>query len=119
MDETKRKSDFQISEDGILKFRYTAKAQDPSAIPPPDGELTSVETSLAQSGLQQAPAAPELSEAEHEPEPDESHAGYDPMYVDLEAIPEKEPEEEEPEAEPEDEPAEPEGEPEYIPSYEQ
>ncbi|XP_056160995.1 uncharacterized protein LOC130135556 [Syzygium oleosum] len=71
---------------------------------------------------QPAPAAPASSGAEHEPEPEESLAGDDPMDVDLEAIPEEEPKEEEPEAEPEDEPAEsaePEEEPEYILPYEQ
>ncbi|XP_056161866.1 uncharacterized protein LOC115665152 [Syzygium oleosum] len=105
---------------------HAGKAQDPSAIPPPDGELTSVETSLAQSGLQPAPAAPGSSGAEHEPEPEESLAGDDPMDVNLEAILEEEPDEEELEAEPEDEPedepaesAEPEEEPEYILPYEQ
>ncbi|XP_056160994.1 uncharacterized protein LOC130135555 [Syzygium oleosum] len=71
---------------------------------------------------QPAPAAPGSSGAEHEPEPEESLAGDDPMDVDLEAIPEEESEEEEPEAEPEDEPAEfaePEEEREYILPYEQ
>ncbi|XP_056176735.1 uncharacterized protein LOC115662022 [Syzygium oleosum] len=71
---------------------------------------------------QPAPAAPGSSGAEHEPEPEESLAGDNPMDVDLEAIPEEEPEEEEPEAEPKDEPAEsaePEEEPEYILPYEQ
>ncbi|XP_030439641.1 uncharacterized protein LOC115661535 [Syzygium oleosum] len=81
--------------------------------------MTSLETSLAQSGLQQAPAAPEPSGAEHEPEPKESQVGYDPMDVDLEAIPEEEPEEKEPKSDPEEPEDEPEEEPEHIPEYEQ
>ncbi|XP_056166366.1 uncharacterized protein LOC130137882 [Syzygium oleosum] len=86
--------------------------------------MTSLETSLAQSGLQQTPIAPEPSGDEHEPEPEESQAGYDPMDVDLEVIPEEEPKEEQPEAEPEEAPEdehedEPEEEPEHIPEYEQ
>ncbi|XP_030458811.1 uncharacterized protein LOC115679362 [Syzygium oleosum] len=100
---------------------------DPSAIPPPNREMTSLETSLAQSGLQPAPAAPkhaapEPSGAEHDLDPEESQAGYDPMDVDLEVIPEEEPEEEAPYEEPKKDPEmrpedAPEGEPEYEPEY--
>ncbi|XP_056162435.1 uncharacterized protein LOC130136254 [Syzygium oleosum] len=98
---------------------------DPSAIPPPDGEMTSLETSLAQSGHQHAPVAPEPTVAKPDPEPEESQAGYDPIDVHLEVIPEEDPEEEEedPEAKPEEAPevepeAEPEEEPEDVPEYE-
>ncbi|XP_056163780.1 uncharacterized protein LOC130137074 [Syzygium oleosum] len=71
---------------------------DPSAIPLPDGEMTSLKTSLAQSGHQPDPTVPEL-----DPESKESQARYDPMNVDLGVIPEEEPREDEPEDEPEDE----------------
>ncbi|XP_056171574.1 uncharacterized protein LOC130139172 [Syzygium oleosum] len=80
-------------------------------------------TSLAQSGHQAAPATPEPPLAEPDLELEESQAGYDPMDVDLEAIPEEELEEDEaPEKEPEDEhegePEDaPEGELEYVPEY--
>ncbi|XP_056159715.1 uncharacterized protein LOC130135194 [Syzygium oleosum] len=74
--------------------------------------MTSLETSLVQSGLQPAPAAPEPLGAEHDSEPEESQAGYDLMDVDLEA-PEDELEEELEDI-PEDEPW---YEPEYVPEY--
>ncbi|XP_030441945.1 uncharacterized protein LOC115664140 [Syzygium oleosum] len=81
--------------------------------------MTSLETSLAQSGHRPAPAAPEPSGAEHDPEPEESQAGYDPMDVDLGVIPEEEPREEDPEEEPEEVPEEePENEPEDKPEDE-
>ncbi|XP_056159964.1 uncharacterized protein LOC115677549 [Syzygium oleosum] len=76
---------------------------DPSAIPPPDSKMTSHETSLAQSGHQPAPAAPEPSVAEPDLEPEESQAGFDLMDIDLGAMLEEELEEEEPEEEPEKE----------------
>ncbi|XP_030473991.2 protein Ycf2-like [Syzygium oleosum] len=96
---------------------------DPSAIPPPDGQMTSLDTSLAQSGHQPVPAEPESTVAELEPEPEESQAGYDQMDVDLDEEPEEEPEEEleeEPERQLEEEPegeleVEPEEEPEDEP----
>ncbi|XP_056165621.1 uncharacterized protein LOC130137711 [Syzygium oleosum] len=81
--------------------------------------MTSLDTSLAQSGYQHVPAALEPSVAEPNPEPKESQAGYDPMDVDLDVVPEEEPEEEPeevPEEELEDEPEEdPEVEPEEEP----
>ncbi|XP_056160854.1 uncharacterized protein LOC130135473 [Syzygium oleosum] len=96
---------------------------DPSAIPPPDGELTSLDTSLALSRHQHVPSTPESTVAE----PEESQAGYDPMDVDLKVIPKEEEEEEDPKDEPEEEPEEdpemgledvPEDEPEYEPEDE-
>ncbi|XP_056175788.1 uncharacterized protein LOC115688931 [Syzygium oleosum] len=81
--------------------------------------MTSLETSLAQSGLQPAPATPEPSGAEHDSEPEKSQARYDPMDVDLEVIPEEEPEEEDPKEEPKEAPEnEPEDEPEEDPEME-
>ncbi|XP_030475107.2 uncharacterized protein LOC115692407 [Syzygium oleosum] len=102
---------------------------DPTAVPPIDGELTSVDTSLAQSGLHSTAAAQGSSGAEHEPEPEASQVEDDSMDIDLEPIPEEEPEEAEaevdpevePEVEPEDEPGEfeePVGDPEYILPFE-
>ncbi|XP_056171255.1 uncharacterized protein LOC130139269 [Syzygium oleosum] len=86
---------------------------DPFAIPPHDGEMTSLDTSLAQSGHQHIPTAPEPSVAEPNPEPEESQAGYDPMDVDLGVVPEEGPREEDPKEEPEEAPEEePEDEPE-------
>ncbi|KAI6671814.1 hypothetical protein NL676_006699, partial [Syzygium grande] len=95
---------------------------DPSAIPPINEELIGAEVSLAQSGMQPAPAVQGSSEAKHEPKPEESQAEGDPMDIDLKPIPEVEPQEAEPEAEPEDEPdesEEPKGEVEYILPLEQ
>ncbi|XP_056161747.1 uncharacterized protein LOC130135909 [Syzygium oleosum] len=66
-----------------------------------------------------AESALEPSGAEHELEPEESQAGYDPMDMDLEVIPKEEPEDEDPEDKPEEAPEEePEEEPEDVPEYE-
>ena len=91
-----------------------------STIPPPDGELTSLETSLAQSGLHLASVVPEPSETKHEPEQEESQAGYDPMDVNLKVILEEEHEggKENLEAEPQEVPeTESEDEKEGVPVY--
>ena len=77
---------------------------DPTAIPPIDGELTSTEVSLAQSGLHPDPTVQGSSGVEHEPEFEasqvEDEAEDDPMDVDLESIPEEMPGEAEPEVGP-------------------
>ncbi|XP_030443651.2 uncharacterized protein LOC115665986 [Syzygium oleosum] len=95
MDEFGPVRGFDVPFDGVEDW-------DPSAIPPPDGEMASLDTSLTQLGHQPVLAAPEPSMAEPDSEPEESQAGFDPMDVDLGAVLEEELEEE-PEEEPEEE----------------
>ena len=82
----------------------------PAAVPPPDGELTSTEVSVAQSGHHPVTNS---SVAAPESEPEESQAGYGPMDVEMEEILE----EGEPEAQPEEEVPEEEAKPDMEANY--
>ena len=90
-----------VDEFGLVRDFDGIGDWDLSTISPPDGEMISLETSLAQSGHQHAPAVPKSSVAEPDPEPEESQVRFNPMDLDLGVIPEEGPEEE---ADPVDEP---------------
>ena len=65
MDEFGLVRGFDVSFDGVGDW-------DPSAIPPPEGEMTNLDTNLAQSGHQQVPTVPKPTVVEPDPKPEES-----------------------------------------------